>query len=139
MLLLDTHALLWLVRDVPLATEAKDAIEDAQNAASLYVSAITAWELGTAELKHTNRPDLGMPPGTWFRQALRRADAKLATITPAVAAEAASVPAIYGRGDPGDCFLIATARVRRLMLVTRDAAMLRLAAETPGYVRVLEC
>ena len=139
MLILDTHVLLWLVRDAPLAAEAKDAIEDAQNAAGLYVSAITAWELGAAELKRTNRPDLGMQPGLWFRQAVKRVEAKLATITPAVSAEAASVPAIYGRGDPGDCFMIATARVRRLKSVTRDASVLRLAAERPGYVRVLEC
>ena len=80
-----------------------------------------------------------MMPGAWFRQALRTTNARLATITPAIAAEAASVPAIYGRGDPGDCFLIATARVRRLSLVTRDGPILQLAAERPSYVQTVEC
>ena len=139
LLLLDTHALLWLVRGEALARAALDAIAAAQEAGTLYASAITAWELGVADLKRANRPELGPAPDRWFRRALRSTGTKLATITPAVAAEAAQVPAIYGRGDPGDCFLIATARVRRLALVTRDGPLLRLAAARPSYVRTLEC
>ena len=139
MLLLDTHALLWLLRGEFRTQAAQDAVETAQDAGALYASAVTAWELGVAELKRTGRPELGMAAGAWFRQALRTTGAKLATITPAIAAEAASVPAIYGRGDPGDCFLIATARVRRLSLVTRDGPILRLAAARPSYVQVVEC
>lgn len=139
MLLLDTHALLWLVRGEFRTQTALDAVAAAQDAGTLYASAITAWELGVADLKRTNRPELGMAPGAWFRQALHLAGARLASITPAIAAEAASVPAIYGRGDPGDCFLIATARVRRLSLVTRDGPILQLAAAQPSYVRTLEC
>lgn len=114
-----------------------DAVRAAQEAGTLYASAITAWELGVAELKRINRPELGMAPDRWFRQALLNASVKLATITPAIAAEAAIVPAIYGRGDPGDCFLIATARLRRLALVTRDGPILQLAAARPSYLRVV--
>lgn len=139
MLLLDTHALLWLVRGQFRTQAAVDAVAAAQDADTLYASAITAWELGTADLKRTNRPELDMAPGLWFPLALRRAGAKLATITPAIAAEAAFVPAIYGRGDPGDCFLIATARVRGLSLVTRDGPILQLALARPAYLQVLEC
>ncbi len=139
MLLLDSHALLWLVNDAPVRPGVLDAIEDAQALRNLYVSPITAWELGTAELKRSNRPGLGMPPADWFRQALRQTGARLATITPAIAAEVASVPAIYGRADPGDCFMIATARLRRLHLVTRDAALLKLAATRPDYLQALPC
>ena len=80
-----------------------------------------------------------MAPDTWFQQVLHISGAKLATITPAIAAEAASVPAVYGRGDPGDCFLIATVRVRQMFLVTRDAPILQLAAAQPSYLHVVEC
>jgi len=139
LLLFDTHALLWFVRDDPMTQKALDAVKAAQDAGALYASAITAWELGVADLKRTNRPELGMAPGAWFRRALRLTGAKLATITPAISAEAASVPAIYGRGDPGDCFLIATARLRHLSLVTRDGPILQLAAARPSYIKVVEC
>ncbi len=53
--------------------------------------------------------------------------------------EAARVPEIYGYGDPGDCFLIATARVHKLTLVTRDARILALAALQPEYLSALAC
>ena len=139
MLLLDSHALLWTLRGELGTQSARDAIAMAQDMNALYVSAITAWELGVADRKRTSRPELGMAPSAWFREALRITGAKLATITLAVAAEAAVVPEIYGRGDPGDCFLIATARVRRLTLVTRDRPMLHLAATRPSYLRALEC
>jgi len=135
--LLDTHILLWLVRGALLSSEALTSIADAQNAGALYVSAMTAWELGTAELKRTGRPELGMPPSTWFRRAMGLTGARLAPITVAVATEATLVPAVYGRGDPGDCFLIATARVRQLRLATRDAAMIDLANNRPDYLSVI--
>jgi PIN domain nuclease of toxin-antitoxin system len=54
-------------------------------------------------------------------------------------AEAALVPAIYGSGDPGDCFLIATARVHNLSLVTRDDPIIELAQLNPGYLSVIPC
>lgn len=127
------------MRGEPLAPAALNAIAAAQESDTLYVSAITAWELGVAERKRANRPELGMAPSAWFRRALGFAGAKLATITPAVASEASAVPAVYGRGDPGDCFLIATARVRRLSLVTRDGPILRLAVVQEGYLRTVEC
>lgn len=137
--MLDTHAPLWFVRDDFIAQDALDRVRAAQGAGTLYVSAVTAWELGVADLKRTGRPELGMAPGPWFRQALRITGAKLATIIPAISAEAAAAPAIYGRGDPGDCFLIGTARVRRLSLVTRDEPILQLASAWPAYVQAVAC
>lgn len=75
----------------------------------------------------------------WFRQALALTGARLATVSVAVAAEASAVPTVYGSGDPGDCFIIATARVRRLPVVTRDGRMLALAASAPDYLEAVEC
>ena len=44
-----------------------------------------------------------------------------------------------GLKDPGDCFLIATARVRRIPIVTRDGVMQTIAAEKAGYLDVIVC
>ena len=104
MLLLDTHVLLWLVRGELEREETLDAIAAAQNFGTPYVSAITAWELGVAERKRANRPELGMTSKVWFRQALQDAGAKLANITLAVAAEAALVPAITAGAIPATAF-----------------------------------
>lgn len=138
-MLLDTHALLWLVRGDFRTQAAIAAVHAAQDKGRLYVSAISAWELGGAELKHRGRPELGMPAAAWFRQALAITGARLATISIAVAAEASTVPAVYGSGDPGDCLIIATARLRRMPVVTRDGRMLALAASDPEYLGVAGC
>ena len=118
------------------------AIAEAQGEGQLYVSAISAWELGVAQLK-TNpakRPDLrGLPAAIWFKRAVRTIGAKAIQLEWDVAIEAASVPSIYGSGDPGDCFLIATARRRKLTLVTRDRSILRLSAQSPKYLTTLAC
>ena len=58
-MLLDTHALLWLVRGEFRTEAAMAALRAAQDEGGLYVSAVSAWELGVAELKRRDRPELG--------------------------------------------------------------------------------
>lgn len=141
-LLLDTHVLLWYFTQGSLSPEALLAIAEAQEEGQLYISAISAWELGVSQLK-TNpakRPDLrGLSPAVWFQRAQRNIGAKAIQLDWDVALEAANVPSIYGSGDPGDCFLIATAHRRKLMLVTRDRNILRLSAQSPKYLKTVVC
>jgi PIN domain nuclease of toxin-antitoxin system len=141
-LLLDSNALIWLVGTKPMQPTALLAITNAQAAGTLYVSPMTAWEIALASQKKNpdRRPDLGgLDAATWFRQARRRADAKLILIGSQIALEAARVPAILGQGDPGDCFIVATARVKRLVVVTRDGPLQALATAQPDYLGVLPC
>jgi PIN domain nuclease of toxin-antitoxin system len=63
----------------------------------------------------------------------------LALIGSRIALEASRVPAVFGYGDPGDCYIIATARVKSLTIVTRDRAIIDLSSEKPSYVRVVAC
>jgi PIN domain nuclease of toxin-antitoxin system len=141
-LLLDTHAILWLVEGSYIRPEAILAIHAAQVAGLLNISPISAWEVGAALGKKNpnRRPHLqNMPADKWFRAAVRELRAKISPLTTRIAEEAAMVPAIYGYGDPGDCFLIATARVRNLVLATRDERIIELARRDPAYLNALEC
>jgi PIN domain nuclease of toxin-antitoxin system len=139
--LLDSHTLYWLVSgEAPLSEDALIAIGEAQEAGNLYVSPVTAWELTLAARKPAQRnpPVLGLgTPQQWFREAVRAIGARLVPIQQKIAFEAAAVVATTGHRDPGDCFLIATARVRRIPIITRDGVILGLAAE--GYLDVIEC
>jgi PIN domain nuclease of toxin-antitoxin system len=141
--LLDTHALVWLVNgERSLTAEALAAIANSQRDGMLYVSPITGWELSVAAQKApaAGRPDLGgQSARPWLREALALTGAKLIPINQRIAFEAADVPEHYGRRDPGDCFLIATARVRRIPIITRDGAMCDLARERPDYLTVISC
>lgn len=142
-ILLDTHALYWLVSgEVELAREALVAIGQNQESGTLLVSPVTAWELSVATQKGrvAGRPNLGEDsPDRWFRQAVRAVAARIVPIQQQIALEAARVVTDTGHKDPGDCFLIATARVRRIPLVTRDRLILAIAAENAGYLQTIEC
>jgi PIN domain nuclease of toxin-antitoxin system len=141
-LLLDTHALLWVENKQPVASGTLLRLATAAVTQSLYLSDISLWELGVGLTKRDigRRPDLkGLDPDIWIRKFRRRFGCARLPLSAAIMAEASRVPSIYGSGDPGDCFLIATARIHNLALVTRDDAILKLAARDPGYLSVIPC
>ena len=53
--------------------------------------------------------------------------------------EAAKVVTDKGHKDPGDCYLIATARMRKIPIVTRDGVMQTITADDPGYLSLVVC
>src|SRR5437660_12817488 len=120
-LLLDTNTIIWFMARAPMESAALEAIAAAQDTGRVFVSPISAWEAAIALRKVHSRPDLGgRDAAQWFRAVLRVPGFKLANPTRRVALEAARVPAAFGRGDPGDCFLIATARMKKVPVVTRE-------------------
>jgi PIN domain nuclease of toxin-antitoxin system len=142
-LLLDTHALFWLVSgEDTLTDQALVEIGLAQAAGNLFVSPITAWELSVAAQKPraAGRPHLGADPADrWFREAVRATTAKIIPIHQKIALEAAKVVIETGHKDPGDCYLIGTARARRIPLVTRDTVIRSIAAQDPAYLSIVAC
>ena len=140
--LLDTNAMIWFLNGSPLDPTALFAIAQAQLVNELYVSPITAWEAALAIQKRNPnaRPDLlGQDAATWFRVGVREMGARLVPIRKRISLEAARVPAVYGQGDPGDCYIIATARMKRLPVVTRDTQMNAVAARDAAYLQVIRC
>lgn len=141
--LLDTHALYWLVTAADtLSEEALIAIADNQATGTLYVSPITAWELAIAAKKpaHRNPPNLGNGTASeWFKDAVGSTASKVVPIMQRIAFEASAVIDATGHKDPGDCYLIATARVKRIPIITRDATMQALAIRNPRYLTTIPC
>ena len=141
-LLLDTNAFNWFLAKQPMEDDALFAIAEAQPANTLFVSPITAWEAALALQKKSQvrRPDLrGQDAATWFREGRKSTGAKLVSIGPRIALEAARVPLACGQRDPGDCYIIATARVGKLTIMTRDRPISDLAAAQPDYLHVVQC
>ena len=128
--------------EAALLNDALVAIGESKEAGTLFVSPITAWELSIATRKppKTGRPNLGEdPPERWFREAVRATSARIVPIRQRISWEAAKVVSDTGLKDPGDCFLIATARVRRIPIVTRDGVIQTIAAEKAGYLEAIAC
>ncbi len=141
-LLLDSHVLVWFDQNLALSEESGFAISDASIGNTLYVSDISIWELGVATYKKNleRRPNLrGQSIEAWFEQICERLKTRPSPISKAIAQEAANVPGLYGSGDPGDCFLIATAHLQNLTLITRDTKILDLAHLRPDYLTTIAC
>lgn len=66
-------------------------------------------------------------------------EAKVIAINQRISCEAAEVVIATGHRDPGDCFLMATARVRKLALVTRDRLIQQIAEAERSYLDIVPC
>jgi PIN domain nuclease of toxin-antitoxin system len=118
-LLLDTHIWLWsLVTPGRISRRVRRVLEGPDN--ELWLSPISVWEL--CVLVERGRVYLHTDVASWVAEAFRRAPLKEAPLTHQVALDSASVGLPHR--DPADRFLVATARVFDLTLVTADERLL---------------
>ena len=135
--LLDTCAVVWLANG-DLREPAVGSIVAAGRGDGVFVSPVSAWEVGMLSNPRSNRPALQFlpDPKTWFAKVMARVVVREAALTAEIAIDAAYLPGDM-HGDPADRLLVATARHLGVPLVTRDAKIIAYA--TQGFVRVLPC
>lgn len=118
-LLLDTHVWLHsLVDPARLGRRARAALRGAGN--ELWVSPISVWEL--LLLAERGRVRLDDEPQRWIAAALASSPVQEAVLTFQVAARSREI--MPAHPDPVDRFLVATALVYGLTLVTADDALI---------------
>ena len=116
--LLDTHVLIWWLNDPDQLSAAQRQVVHAAAADSpLLVSDISLWEVAT--LFDLGRIRIAPPLREWLEKAVARPLVRRQDISPAIAAELASLPDTFHR-DPADRVLVATARVLGATLLTQD-------------------
>ncbi|MEX0692063.1 MAG: type II toxin-antitoxin system VapC family toxin [Gemmatimonadales bacterium] len=121
-LLLDTHIWLWSVLERErLTARVRAALADPDT--ELWVSPISTWELLLLVERGRYGRLAGVPPGRAAEDALAAGPFREASITHAIAQ--ASRHVALPHHDPADRFLVATARVLDLQLVTADATIIR--------------
>ena len=119
-LLLDTHIWVWSALErARLSGRLIATLENPSN--ELWLSPISLWEVLT--LCQKNRLTLHPNPQAWIANALDAVPMREAQITYQVAQETARVQLPHR--DPADRFLVATARVLDLTLVTADEQLLK--------------
>ena len=134
MILLDTCALIWIVNNDPVLPAALTAVERAVRAAELYLSPVTAWEIGT--LVTRGRLVLDVSAEVYVSRAFSRPGVQIAALTPEIAVRSSHLPGTL-HGDPADRMLIATAMLMGLKLMTRDRRILDYAAQ--GHLSASPC
>jgi PIN domain nuclease of toxin-antitoxin system len=121
--ILDTHAWVWWVdRDRRLPRTVADTLDEMPSDARPFLSDISLWEV--AMLVERGRLSLPMPLREWLEAAAHPRSVKILPVTPAIAAEVASLPASFHR-DAADRIIVATCRVTGAPLLTRDRLITR--------------
>ncbi len=116
--LLDTHVLIWWLNDSDWLSPAQQEVVSSASAQSpLLVSDISLWEVAT--LQRLGRIRLTIPLREWLDKAVAPPLVRRYGISPAIAAELATLPDSFQR-DPADRILVATARVFGATLLTQD-------------------
>ena len=120
MILLDTHALIWLVEaDSKVGENVRELADQALKGNELATSAITFWEV--AMLAQRKRIALSLPTEAWRRRLLDMGLMEI-PITGEIGITAAELKGFHG--DPADRFIAATAILGGGTLVTADEAIL---------------
>ncbi len=112
--ILDTCALLWLVtRDKKLSPE---ALRKIQECPAVYVSAASGFEITLKVAKRKLK--LPLPSPEWFMRAVEHHDLTVFPLTVDICINSVELPHIHD--DPCDRFIIATAIINDLTVVTAD-------------------
>ena len=104
--------MIWLANGDPMAGSATAAILRAGAADGIFVSPISAWEVGLLSKPHASRnlavqfmPD----PKTWFARVMAGPGLREASLTPEIAIDASFLPGEL-HGDPADRLIVTSAR-----------------------------
>ena len=120
MILLDTHALLWLrTGDARLGPRARKVIARAENEGEVAASAISFWEV--AMLKDKRRIELDESVSSWRRKLLDEGIVEIA-INGDIGIRAVRLRDFHA--DPADRLIVAAALAGGYQLVTADLRIL---------------
>lgn len=121
-LLLDTH--IWIWNDLqPEKISSKVAGELANSVNELWLSPVSIWEL--VLLLEKKKLKLRQDPALWVRESVRDLNLNEAPFTWEVAQELPFT--VLSHRDPADRFLVATAKVYDMTLVTSDEKLFSVA------------
>lgn len=119
-LLLDTHIWIWsFLEPHKVSSEVSQALSDPRN--ERYLSSVSIWE--AILLLEKKRLQISRDFGEWFKASMEELDLIEISITWEVAHELRFT--ILGYRDPADRFLVATAKVHDLTLVTADERLMQ--------------
>jgi PIN domain nuclease of toxin-antitoxin system len=142
LLVLDTHIWVWHAEGIAdeLPPALRTAVDTAAQDGRAWVSAISAWEI--VMLEQRGVVTLSVSPDAWVAASRVAPGVRVAPLSLAVLIDGPRIPAWYKRGtsvphkDPADRWIVATARQRSAIVITRDEQILNYAQQ--GHVRAFD-
>ena len=134
-ILLDTCAAVWIAEGAAISAGAREALDEAHvRGHSVYVSPMTAWEIGLLASRGRLRSPIS--PERWFQRLLDVPGVRLADMPVELLIASSFLPGSPPR-DPADRIIAATAREFGCVLMTRDRVLLEYGEQ--GHMQVLAC
>ena len=113
-MILDTCALLWLASGDKMIS--RPTLKQINEASAVYVSAISGFEIAIKAGR--GKLELPYPSHEWFEKVVEHHGLTVLPLELDACIAAAALPPIHN--DPCDRFIIATAKINDLVVVTRD-------------------
>jgi PIN domain nuclease of toxin-antitoxin system len=113
-MILDTCGLLWLAVDGKRLSRL--TLKEISEAPAVFVSAISGFEIALKVAK--GKLTLPLPPQAWFEQVVEHHGLAVIPLELPICIAAAQLPPVHD--DPCDRFIIATAKLNNLTVVTTD-------------------
>ena len=135
LILLDTHVAVWYAAGIELKPRIVALIGEAAQQNSVFLSAISAWEIGMLVAK--GRLVLAGSAEAYVRDLYSREGVVEEPVTSTIAELSSRLPGDF-HGDPADRIIVASAALRSATLVTRDDRILSYARKT-GLVKIASC
>lgn len=135
LILLDTHVAVWYAAGIELKPRIIGLIGEAAQRNSVFLSAISAWEIGM--LVNKGRLVLAGSAEAYVRDLFSREGVVEESVTSTIAELSARLPSDF-HGDPADRIIVASASLRGATLFTRDDRIRSYARKT-GFVKITAC
>jgi len=135
LILLDTHVAIWYAAGIELKPRIVRLIGDAAERNGVFLSAISAWEIGMLVAK--GRLLLAGSTESYVRDLFSRNGVVEEPVTSTIAEASARIPGSF-HGDPADRIIVASAALRAATLLTRDDRIRSYARDT-RFVTVVRC
>ena len=124
-LILDTHVWIWLInRDKRISPELLRKINKAAERSTLYISAISVWEVCILAMKE--RIVFSCPVNEWIKTATAAPGLITLPLSNEVCLESTQLPGDF-HGDPANRIICASARLYRSLLLTADKQIIHYA------------
>ena len=132
-LILDTHVLMWYSQGIELTSQQVNLIDQAITNSSLYISAISIWEI--TMLANKGKIVINIPIKDWINKLLLISKIKIIDLSPDTLIESVLLPN-YEYRDPADRLIIASVRLTNSVLMTFDQKIINYA--NLGYLKLVK-
>jgi len=130
-LIIDTHILIWYTEGTNLSEAQIQLIDHMREKASLYISAISIWEI--ALLVSRDRIALSISLDEWIKKITSIQGLNVMDLSVPILTQSCILPN-YEYKDPADRMIIASARSMNAILMTLDQKIIDYADK--GYLKI---